>query len=154
VKVRTPSSSREDRGMRLDAVTCRERFTEARSAYLATTGNDLLPHLVPVTFALVGDDVVFAIDGKPKTTTHLRRLRNIGENPRVALLTDHYDDDWTRLWWVRVDGAATVEPEGPARTGALDELAAKYPQYSADRPQGSVVRVRIDRWTGWSFTAR
>lgn len=78
-------------------------MSAARVAHLATTGADGQPHLVPVTFALVtsssADRIAIAVDQKPKTTVALRRLRNIAENPLVSLLCDHYDEDWTQLWW-------------------------------------------------------
>ena len=115
---------------------------------------------MPVTFAVLPADpaygdgatyLVTAVDHKPKTTTDLRRLRNITENPRVALLCDVYDDDWTHLWWVRADGVATVVTEGAAWDEALDALAAKYPQYREVRPRGPVIRVRVEQLSGWSF---
>src|SRR4051812_1328952 len=107
----------------------RRRFTDARVARLATTGEDG-PHLVPVVFAVVGDTLYSAVDGKPKTTRDLKRLRNIAADSRVSLLVDHYDEDWSMLWWVRVDGRATVhEVTSAVGTAAVDALAAKYPQY-------------------------
>ena len=138
--------------MQLDPGTCRARFAAARSAHLATAGADLVPHVVPVTFALVDNDVVIAVDQKPKTTANLRRLRNLAENPRAALLVDRYDDDWAYLWWVRADGTATVQHDGPGRDAAIDALAVRYPQYLADRPRGPVIRVRVERWSGWALT--
>ncbi len=138
--------------MRLDDATCRERLATARHAYLATTGADGRPYVVPVTFALVDDDLVTAVDQKPKTTTRLRRLRNITENPRVAVLGDLYDDDWTHLWWVRADGLAHVEPTGPGQEAALAALVDRYPQYRADPPRGPVIRIHVERWTGWAFS--
>ncbi|GMA25808.1 PPOX class F420-dependent oxidoreductase [Luteimicrobium album] len=137
--------------MRLDEATCRERLARVRHAHLATTGADAHPHVVPVTFALVGDDLVTAVDHKPKTTTRLRRLTNITENPRVAVLADRYDDDWTHLWWVRADGVAHIEHDGPAFDAALAALAERYPQYRADPPRGPVIRMRIERWSGWAY---
>ena len=118
-------------------------------ARLATVTPDGAPHLVPVTFALLGDELCFAVDHKEKSTTDLARLRNVRHEPRVAVLADEYDDDWVRLWWVRIDGVARelpVDATGPA----LDALAARYPQYREVRPQGAVVAVRIVRWTGWA----
>ena len=64
-----------------------------------------MPHLVPITFAVDGDALYSAVDAKPKSTRALRRLANIAANPAVSVLVDHYDDDWTRLWWARADGA-------------------------------------------------
>lgn len=136
----------------MDGGVAREKFGGERVARLATVGGDGRPHLVPVVFALAGDRVVTAIDHKPKTTTDLRRLRNIRENPEVSLLVDHYDDDWSRLWWVRADGAARVVESGPDREAAIDALAAKYLQYRERRPAGPVIVVDVTRWTGWSAT--
>ena len=137
--------------MRLDETTCRERFAAARVARLATAGKDTQPHIVPVTFALSGETIVAAIDQKPKTTTSLRRLRNIAENPRVSLLVDHYADDWTQLWWVRADGVArTIEDDG-ARRAAIRALATRYAQYRDDPPRGPVIEIEVRSWRGWSY---
>ncbi|WP_188194505.1 TIGR03668 family PPOX class F420-dependent oxidoreductase [Nonomuraea sp. SYSU D8015] len=136
----------------MDDDLARERFGGERVARLATVSGDGAPHLVPVVFALTGDRVVTAIDHKPKTTANLRRLRNIAENPEVSLLVDHYDEDWSRLWWVRADGPARVVESGTDRESALDALAAKYPHYRDRRPAGPVIVVDVTRWTGWSAT--
>jgi PPOX class probable F420-dependent enzyme len=131
----------------------RDRFAAERVARLATVGADRRPHLVPLVFAVDGDVVVSAVDAKPKRSTALRRLANIRDNPAVALLADGYDDDWTRLWWVRADGDAEVVPHGTdAAVAALALLTAKYPQYVDAPPPGPVVRVVVRRWTGWSAT--
>lgn len=129
----------------------RERFEAARVARLATVSSQGRPHLVPIVFAVTGDVVWTAVDDKPKTTRSLRRLANIGANPRVSLLVDHYDDDWAALWWVRVDGHATATSveEEHGRT-ALDALAEKYPQYAVARPPGPLIRVVVDAWSSWS----
>jgi len=122
-------------------------------ARLGTVAPDGGPHLVPVVFVLEPDrDVVWtAVDAKPKSTRRLRRLANVEANPRVSLLVDHYDDDWTRLWWVRADGRATISPGAdPETSSALDTLAAKYPQYSDERPAGPVIRIEIDTWRTWT----
>ncbi|MFF0266982.1 TIGR03668 family PPOX class F420-dependent oxidoreductase [Kribbella sp. NPDC004536] len=135
--------------MRLDEAVCRARVAAGRVGRLATVGADLRPHLVPVTYAVHGDDLFVAVDQKPKSTTSLKRLRNIEAHPDVALLVDEYDEDWTHLWWIRVDGAARVVPEHPA---AVALLVAKYPQYEADPPAGPVIAIRAGGWSGWSFT--
>lgn len=156
--------------MRLDADTCRSRFAAARHAYLATADPDGVPHVVPVTFALVtagtgtdpqaqpADEIIVAVDHKPKSTRDLKRLRNLAENPRATFLVDRYDDDWTHLWWVRADAIAAVEHAEVEhadrghqhRTAALDALAARYPQYRERRPDGPLIRARVTRWTGWA----
>lgn len=141
--------------MRLAPDTCRQRMSAARVAHLATSGADGQPHLVPVTFALVtssgADRVAIAVDQKPKTTFALRRLRNIAENPLVSLMCDHYDEDWTQLWWVRADGRAIVLDDGNGRDGALVALSLRYGQYRADPPRGPVILIEITAWSGWSY---
>jgi PPOX class probable F420-dependent enzyme len=134
----------------MDATAMRERLAEARIAHLATVGAGGRPHIVPVSFVLDGDTIYFAVDAKPKRTTDLQRLRNISRNPSVALLVDHYEDDWTRLWWVRVDGTARVSSDRAASDHALALLAGRYPQYRRTPPPGPVVAISIDRMSGWS----
>ena len=125
-----------------------ERFAAARVARLATVGADGQPHLVAVTFALRRNVVVIAIDHKPKTTTNLKRLRNIQVNNRVSLLVDHYDDDWSQLWWVRADGSAkVVEPSSES----VGWLAEKYEQYRDRQPEGQIIWVDVDTWRSWSY---
>ncbi|SDU21930.1 TIGR03668 family PPOX class F420-dependent oxidoreductase [Jiangella alkaliphila] len=141
--------------MRLTPEVCRQRMAAARVAHLATTGADGRPHLVPITFALVSasgtDRVAIAVDQKPKTTLALQRLRNIAENPFVAIMCDHYDEDWTRLWWVRADGRAVVLDDGRGRDGALVVLSLRYGQYRADPPRGPIILIEITAWSGWSY---
>ena len=83
----------------------RERFAAASHALLATADRSGAPHIVPIVFALAGDTIYNAVDRKPKRTTALRRLDNVRENPRAAVLAEHYDEDWTKLWWVRETGS-------------------------------------------------
>lgn len=129
----------------------RERFATARVARLATVGPGGAPHLVPVVFALAGDTVYSAVDRKPKRTLALRRLANVAADPRVCLLADHYDDDWSALWWVRADGTARVLPaDDPEAAVALALLAERYPQYVAQPPPGPVLAVAVTSWTAWS----
>jgi PPOX class probable F420-dependent enzyme len=126
----------------------RERVASARVGRLATVRPDGRPHLVPVCFALVGAEIVTVVDAKPKSTTALRRLDNVRAHPEAALLVDHYDDDWSTLWWVRVDGIARVEDDAAPY---VDALAAKYGQYAATPPTGPAILVTDLRFTGWSF---
>ena len=132
----------------------RERLAGARVAHLATAGADGRPHVVPCTFAMLGDaTIVTAVDHKPKRTTELRRLANIAANPRVALLADHYDDDWDALWWARADGTARiVEPgaEPELRADAVRALAARYAPYRTRPPAGALIVIAVERWSGWS----
>lgn len=141
--------------MRLAEPEARRLLGSARVAYLATVTELARPHLVPVTFDLDGSVIVIAVDQKPKTTTDLRRLRNIAGNDRVAVLAEHYDDaDWSALWWVRADGRARVLTDEPDRADPIRRLRAKYPQYLADPPAGPVIRIEVDGWSGWRHAAR
>lgn len=132
--------------MRMSEDEARQRIAAARVARLATVTPEGHPHLVPIVFVLEGDVLHFAVDRKPKSTTALRRLANISTNPGVSLLVDHYEDDWTRLWWARADGTAAVRE---VSEDVLARLVAKYPPYVAEPPPGPVVEVTISRWTGW-----
>ena len=136
--------------LKLTAGEARRRFGTAAVARLATIGPAGRPHLVPVTFALDGDRIYTVVDAKPKTTTNLRRLRNIGADPRVTVLADHYEDDWDALWWARADGLATILTQPADMAGPLELLAARYRQYRAQRPAGPLIRIQAERWTGWA----
>jgi PPOX class probable F420-dependent enzyme len=127
----------------------RRRVEDARVARLATVGAGGRPHIVPICFALSGDVVYSAVDRKPKRSQDLKRLENVRVNARVAVLVDHYEDDWTKLWWVRLDGDARVLTEGPEHGHALELLTGKYPQYAVETPTGPVLAVAIERWHGW-----
>jgi PPOX class probable F420-dependent enzyme len=136
--------------LQLTSIQARELFTSAPVARLATVTPDGAPHLVPVCFALAGNDVYTAVDGKAKRTSSLARLANIAAEPRVALLADHYDDDWTRLWWVRVDGDARVVTDPDEQARGLAALAAAYRQYVERPPRGAMIAVGVRRVSGWT----
>ncbi|OZM72879.1 PPOX class F420-dependent oxidoreductase [Amycolatopsis antarctica] len=138
--------------MRLESGEARNRLVRARVARLATASPDGVPHLVPVTFALLGDDVLtFAVDHKPKRGHDLRRLRNIAANPAVTVLADAYAEDWSTLWWTRADGTATQCAPGEAgHREAVDALTAKYPQYARRPPSATIVLIRVQAWSGWA----
>jgi PPOX class probable F420-dependent enzyme len=127
----------------------RARFAAARVARLATASAAGVPHLVPVTFAMRGDTVVFAVDHKPKSSVALRRLRNIAENPAVCFLADGYSEDWSQLWWARADGVARVLPDAE-RAEPVSWLVAKYEQYAQRPPEHAVVATEVRRWSGWT----
>lgn len=125
---------------------------EARVGRLATADAAGRPLVVPVCYAFHGTRCYSAVDGKPKSTRNLRRLRNIADNPQVSLVVDVWDEDWRNLAWVIVEGRAEVLTGGAAFTDAVDRLVAKYPQYRAlqlDRQQGAVVAVTADRILAW-----
>ncbi|ODQ94115.1 TIGR03668 family PPOX class F420-dependent oxidoreductase [Mycolicibacterium holsaticum] len=125
------------------------RFADAPVAMLGTVGADRAPHLVPVVFGVHNGVVYTAVDAKRKSTQRLRRLANIAANPRVCMLVDHYDDDWSQLWWVRADGLAEVHESGEARAVGYALLRSKYPQYQRIALDGPVVTVAVDRWSSW-----
>ena len=118
-----------------------------RVARLATVGSDGRPHVVPICFALDGDTLYSAVDEKPKRTRMLQRLRDIEANPRVEVLVDRYDEDWSRLWWVKLRGTAWVVDRDDR---ALELLEAKYEQYRDQAPEGPFVVVSIDERREWS----
>ena len=126
----------------------------ARVARLATIDADGRPHLVPIVFALDGGTLYSAVDRKPKRSTTLRRIENARARPDVTVLVDHYDDDWSRLWWVRMRGRARVLDGGDEAAQALALLAEKYEQYRAEPPSPPVLAVDVDEWRGWSAATR
>ena len=134
----------------IDAHEMRRRISASTVARLATVGRDGRPHIVPITFALGHDAMYFSVDFKPKKTADLQRLRNIEFNPAVAVLVDHYEDDWTKLWWVRVDGSARIVIDGSEFDRAIALLSERYTQYRSARPEGPAVVITIERMTGWS----
>ncbi|MFJ1971212.1 TIGR03668 family PPOX class F420-dependent oxidoreductase [Streptomyces sp. NPDC087903] len=136
--------------MKLSPLVARERFVASPVARLATADNKGLPHAVPVTFAVLDDVLYFAVDHKPKSTWDLRRLRNIRENPSATVLVDHYGEDWSTLWWARADGRGEVLEGGQERLRAVELLCGKYDQYRDSPPQGPVVAVRVEKWSGWA----
>jgi PPOX class probable F420-dependent enzyme len=138
----------------LDPAVQRSRFAAAPVARLATLRPDGTPRLVPITFALVDGLVCSAVDEvKPKSTTRLARLADVARDPRVGLLVDHYAEDWSALWWVRVDGTAAVHDPGAGgvlRERAIAALAAKYPPYAPLPPSGPLLVITPTRWAGWT----
>ena len=120
------------------------RLAAARVGRLATSA----PRIVPVTFAVVGATIVHAVDHKPKATRTLARIEDLRRDPRASLLVDHYDEDWSQLWWVRADGTARVLDVAEAGE-AVDALVEKYPQYAERRPAGPVVVLDVQRVSAW-----
>ena len=126
-----------------------QRVHDARVGRLATADRLGRPHVVPFCFAVMDDVIVTAVDQKPKTTTALRRLANVADNAAVSIIVDEYREDWSELWWVRIDGGAHVIDSGPRYEDALDVLAEKYPQYRADRPRGPVIVIEPAAVRSW-----
>jgi PPOX class probable F420-dependent enzyme len=131
-----------------------ERAAAARVGRIATVRPDGTPHVVPVVFALVVDGsrtvAYWAVDRKPKRSTRLARIENLRANPAAEIVVDDYDEDWSRLWWVRLGGAGRVVDDPAERASAIEALAAKYVQYAADRPEADVVAIDIADVSFWS----
>jgi PPOX class probable F420-dependent enzyme len=135
----------------VDADRARARLAAAPVARLASVGRDGRPHLIPICFALDGATLLSAVDHKPKRTLALRRLANVAANPAVSVLADHYEDDWSRLWWVRADGLARIaEPASADHARAVGLLAGRYEQYRGRAPEGPAIVVEISAWRGWA----
>jgi PPOX class probable F420-dependent enzyme len=128
-------------------------LTEGRVARLGTADAAGRPLVVPICYAYDGRAIYSAVDAKPKRTRQLRRLRNIVENPQVALVVDEYDEEWSRLRWVIVEGRADVVDAASDQARALDLLQTKYPQYRAlglarDSP---LIRIVPERFLTWRY---
>jgi PPOX class probable F420-dependent enzyme len=128
-------------------VDARERLAAARTGHLATVRPDGRPHVVVCCFVLLGDTIHTPVDGKPKRTTALQRLRNVEAEPRATFLVDRYDEDWSQLWWVRAEGTARIDATvGEAVRSAL---VAKYPQYREIALVGPVIALDIASMSQW-----
>jgi PPOX class probable F420-dependent enzyme len=128
------------------------RFVDqSRVAHLATADRHGAPHLVPVCFCLDGLSLYITVDEKPKRTDiPLKRLRNIQENPAVAVTIDRWDEDWTRLGWVMLRGPAEILSDGKEHDKAQHHLRLRYPQYrTMDLASLPVIAVRIQRVLSW-----
>lgn len=128
----------------------RRRFTDARVAMLATADASGVPHLVPVTFVVDGDVIYTAVDGKPEENTQLRRHDNIQAQPRVSMLAQNWTEDWSRLWWVRIDGLAQVTADESLVGHVVDLLRHKYRQYHVIEVGGPIIEVAVHTWRGWA----
>jgi PPOX class probable F420-dependent enzyme len=136
----------------VETAELRRLFASSPVARLATVRPDGRPHLVPLVFALVDDTVYSAVDAKPKRSRGLQRLVNVRADPRCALLVDHYDDDWSRLWWVRADGRCTIVDEPSGAHPGIQLLRQRFRQYVDEPPAGPLLVVSVQQWTGWAAT--
>jgi PPOX class probable F420-dependent enzyme len=127
----------------------RSRVTAAPVGRLATVRPDGRPHVVVCCFALDGETAYTAVDDKPKSTRQLQRLRNLAAHPEAAILVDHYEDDWTALWWVRLDGRGRLVSRDGEHDRAMGMLAGKYEPYRRQTPTGPLIAIDIDLWTAW-----
>ena len=129
------------------------RLSETPVGHLATADASGRPHVIPVCFAYDGQRIYSVLDAKPKrgSLTGLRRVRNILANPQVSLVVDHYDEDWTRLWYLLVQGRAELVEDGPEPPVAIAMLREKYPQYRDMQLNGNpVIKITPERVAGWS----
>jgi PPOX class probable F420-dependent enzyme len=134
----------------LDRAEAKLRLVAARFGVLATITPAGAPHAVPITFAVVDDLVVTAVDHKPKRSSRLQRVVNLERTPAASLLVHADDDDWDRLWWVRADLSGGPVTDRDLRDGAVAALADKYHQYRQHPPAGTVLGLRIERITAWT----
>lgn len=133
----------------MDREEARRRFTAQRVARLATVRGDGNPHAVPICFVVIGETIYSAIDDKPKSSADLTRLTNVATNPSASVLADHFEEDWSALWWVRADGNARAEQTGEERAEAIAALRTKYPQYKDHNLDGVVLAIDVTAWHGW-----
>ncbi|HEX5229259.1 MAG TPA: TIGR03668 family PPOX class F420-dependent oxidoreductase [Bryobacteraceae bacterium] len=141
------------------SASVRKILKAARVARLATMDAEGKPQIVPVCFAYDGEFFYTAIDRKPKRVPpdRLARLKNIASASNVALLIDHYDEDWSKLWYVLIHGKAKLLPKSAReeRARATRKLRAKYPQYTREMlpemlpDDAPIIRVRPERITSW-----
>ena len=136
----------------MDRETMRGLVPPAPVGRLATVRRDGRPHVVPICFAVTDDVVYSAVDDKPKRHRHLQRISNVTATGAASLLIDEYDDDWSRLWWVRLDGQARLVDDTAEAERAISSLRDKYSQYRDQPPSGPVLALDVERWVGWSAT--
>jgi PPOX class probable F420-dependent enzyme len=139
------------------SASARELLVTARVAHLATSDQYARPHVVPIVFVCINDVLYTPLDRKPKRDDDwhaLRRVRNIETNGRVAIVVDRYDEDWSHLAWVMVEGVANILESGAERDAAAALLLAKYAQYETLPLDGRpIVRVAIERASEWASGA-
>jgi PPOX class probable F420-dependent enzyme len=139
--------------MRVTRAEALNRVRLARVGRMATLTPEGRPHVVPFVFVLIGEDAdlhaYWLVDRKQKRSRFLRRVENIKANAAVEFVVDGYDEDWDRLWWVRVSGTGRVVRSRTERAKAIAALRAKYPQYAATPQPGPLIGIDIDRISGW-----
>ena len=130
----------------------RRFLAHRRIAHLATADSRGVPHVVPACFVVSESTLYITIDEKPKrhSGTALKRLRNIAENPVVAVVVDRYNEDWSLLGWVMLRGHAEILTDGTEHDAAQALLRSRYRQLNAMQiAQHPVIAVRIERATSW-----
>jgi PPOX class probable F420-dependent enzyme len=138
----------------MDRETMRRLVSSAPVGRLATVRPNGRPHVVPICFVIIDEVVYSAVDDKPKRHANLQRISNITATGVASLLVDEYDEDWSRLWWVRLDGRARVVDNSAEAERAIHSLRDKYPQYRRQAPSGAALALDVERWVGWSASER
>jgi PPOX class probable F420-dependent enzyme len=133
-------------------------IAEGRVGRLGTADSSGQPLVLPICYAFDGESLFSAIDAKPKTQSgeRLKRIRNIRDNAKVSVVIDHYDEDWTQLRYVIIQGQAQILTDGPDFSRGADLLLGKYPQYRAmglDRGTGLMIKVKPARVTQWQYSS-
>lgn len=133
-------------------------IAEGRVGRLGTADSSGQPLVLPICYAFDGESLFSAIDAKPKTQSgeRLKRIRNIRDNAKVSVVIDHYDEDWTQLRYVIIQGQAQILTDGPDFSRGADLLLDKYPQYRAmglDRGTGLMIKVKPARVTQWQYSS-
>ncbi len=131
-------------------------LVESSVGHLATADADGAPHVIPVCFAFDGQAIYSVLDQKPKraSLSRLKRVRNIQANPKVALVVDHYEEDWQRLWYLLITGDAQLLLEGREQAEAIKLLRQKYRQYrDMDIDQNPVIKITPARVVSWGGEA-
>jgi len=123
-------------------------LTRRRIGHLATADASGTPSVVPVCFALADNTLYTALDEKPKRTRRLRRIRNLGENSRVAFTADRYDEDWSKLGWVMIRGRGEILDSGGEFARGCELLRRRYPQYAA-MTLSPVIAIRVLQASSW-----
>ena len=129
-----------------------QMLSSSRTGHLATADVNGVPHVVPVCFAWNGQFLYSPLDQKPKRAAlrRLRRVRNILTNPNVALVADHYEEDWRQLWYILVTGTAELVEAGPEQAAAITLLREKYDQYrDMDIDGNPVIKITPTRAVSW-----
>ena len=125
-------------------------MSAAPVARLATIDPDGRPNMVPFCFAFAGDILYTAVDHKPKEGRVLRRTANLVRDARATVLVDHYEDDWDRLWWVRIRGRGRMVEDEAERGRAVAALVEKYAPYREEPPGDVILAIEVDEWRGWT----
>ena len=137
--------------MRLAESEAWQRVADAEHGVLGTIHPERGIDLVPVVYAIDEEHTIFVpVDTvKPKATIRLQRIANIRSDPRCTLLVEHYDPDWSRLWWVRINGdgnEALVED----LEQFLPLLADRFPPYADPTSIAAGIVIRPLDITGWA----